>query len=99
MPGDTPVTTPEAFTVAFPLLLPHTGLSNRPTPWTRLITSDHARAIASTGGVVGIWPVNDVAHVNSYANSIARMVDVVGVDHVSIGTDQMGLLGPSSLPS
>src|SRR5579871_242119 len=73
-----------------PLLLSHTGLGNRPTPWTRLITSDHARAIASTGGVVGIWPVNDVAHVNSYANGIARMVDVIGVDHVGIGTDQMG---------
>jgi membrane dipeptidase len=86
-------------TTAKPLLLSHTGLSNRPSPWTRFITSDHARAIASTGGVVGIWPVNDVAHVNSYANGIARMVDVIGVDHVGIGTDQMGLLGPSSLPS
>ena len=36
---------------------------------------------------------------SSYAGGIARMVDVVGVDHVGIGTDQMGLLGPSSLPS
>ena len=88
-----------AATTSKPLLLSHTGLGNRPTPWTRLITSDHARAIASTGGVVGIWPVNDVAHVNSYASGIARMVDVIGVDHVGIGTDQMGLLGPSSLPS
>jgi len=86
-------------TTAKPLLLSHTGLSNRPTPWTRLITSDHARAIASTGGMVGIWPVQDVANVSSYAGGIARMVDVIGVDHVGIGTDQMGLLGPSSLPS
>jgi len=86
-------------TTTKPLLLSHTGLSDRPNPWTRLITSDHARAVASTGGVVGIWPVQDVAHVNSYANGIARMVDVIGVDHVGIGTDQMGLLGPSSLPS
>jgi membrane dipeptidase len=86
-------------TTAKPLLLSHTGLGNRPTPWTRLITSDHARAIASTGGVVGIWPVQDVANVSSYANGIYRMVDVIGVDHVGIGTDQLGLLGPSSLPS
>ncbi|HEY4171035.1 MAG TPA: membrane dipeptidase [Reyranella sp.] len=86
-------------TTAKPLLLSHTGLGNRPTPWTRLITSDHARAIASTGGVVGIWPVQDVANVSSYASGIARMVDVIGVDHVGIGTDQLGLLGPSSLPS
>ena len=40
-----------------------------------------------------------MANVSSYASGIARMVDVIGVDHVGIGTDQMGLLGPSSLPS
>ena len=34
----------------------------------------------------------------SYADSIARMVDVVGVDCVGVGTDQMGLTGPSALP-
>lgn len=84
-----------------PLLLSHTGLSKQPTPWTRLITSDHARAIASTRGVIGIWPVAQVANVAAYADniSISRMVDVVGVDCVGIGTDQLGLLGPSCLPS
>jgi membrane dipeptidase len=88
-----------AATTTKPLLLSHTGLSNRPAPWTRLITSDHARAVASTGGVIGIWPVQDVANVSFYASAIARMVDVVGVDHVGIGTDQLGLQGASSLPS
>ena len=82
-----------------PLVLSHTALSDRPTPWTRLITSDHARAIASTRGVIGIWPVTNAATVKSYADSIARMVDVVGVDYVGIGTDQLGLQGPSCLPS
>ena len=86
-------------TTTKPLVLSHTALSNRPNPWTRLITSDHARAIASTRGMIGIWPVADVANVSSYATLIARMVDVVGVDHVGIGTDQLGLLGPSCLPS
>jgi membrane dipeptidase len=86
-------------TTSRPLVLSHTALSNRPNPWTRLITSDHARAIASVRGVIGIWPVAEVANVNSYADHIARMVDVVGVDHVGIGTDQLGLTGPSCLPS
>jgi len=86
-------------TTAKPLVLSHTALRNRPSPWTRLITSDHARAIASTRGVIGIWPVAEVANVSAYADNIARMVDVVGVDHVGIGTDQLGLLGPSALPS
>lgn len=88
-----------AATTTKPLLLSHTALGNRPQPWTRLITSDHAKAVAATGGVIGIWPVQDVASPNSYASAIARMVDVVGVDHVGLGTDQQGLLGPSSLPS
>jgi membrane dipeptidase len=86
-------------TTTRPLVLSHTALSNRPYPWTRLITSDHARAVASTRGVIGIWPVAQVANVNSYAENIARMVEVVGIDHVGIGTDHLGLLGPSCLPS
>jgi membrane dipeptidase len=86
-------------TTTRPMILSHTALSDRPNPWTRLITSDHARAIASIRGVIGIWPVTRAANVASYAESIARMVDVVGVDHVGIGTDQMGLQGPSAMPS
>ena len=86
-------------TTTKPLILSHTALSDRPEPWTRLITSDHARAIASIGGVVGIWPVQQVANVSAYAEAMARMVKVIGIDHVGIGTDQLGLLGPSSMPS
>jgi membrane dipeptidase len=86
-------------TTTKPLILSHTALSDRPSPWTRLINSDHARAIASIRGVIGIWPVAQVANVAAYADNIARMVDVVGVDCVGIGTDQMGLQGPSCMPS
>jgi len=86
-------------TTSKPMVLSHTALSDRPNPWTRLITSDHARAIASIRGVIGIWPVTQAANVQSYADSISRMVDVVGVDHVGIGTDQLGLTGPSAMPS
>jgi membrane dipeptidase len=82
-----------------PLVLSHTGLTQRPALWTRLITPDHAKLIASTGGVIGIWPVNTNPSIKSYAEGFFRMIDVVGVDHVGLGTDQMGLLGPSSLPS
>jgi membrane dipeptidase len=82
-----------------PLVLSHTALNDRPTPWTRLITSDHARAIAATGGVIGIWPVNQHPSIRDYADSFYRMIDVVGVDHVGIGTDQLGLQGQSSMPS
>ncbi|HYD07076.1 MAG TPA: membrane dipeptidase [Reyranella sp.] len=82
-----------------PLVLSHTGLNDRQNPWTRFITSDHARAIASTRGVIGIWPVTRSGDIKSYADSIARMADVVGVDHVGIGTDHLGLQGASALPN
>jgi membrane dipeptidase len=28
----------------------------RPRPWTRRITPAHARIVAATGGVIGLWP-------------------------------------------
>jgi membrane dipeptidase len=82
-----------------PLVLSHTSLSDRPSPWTRQITSDHARAVASTGGVIGIWPVMAYfPNMVSYADGFAKMAEVVGVDHVGLGTDLLGLGGPSTLP-
>ena len=84
-----------------PLVLSHTSLSDRSAPWTRQITSDHARAIAATGGVIGIWPIPAYfPNIVSYAtDGFARMVDVVGIDHVGLGTDQLGLPGGSTMPS
>jgi membrane dipeptidase len=79
-----------------PLLLSHTALrgskAQGPTPLTeRQITPDHARAIAETGGSIGIW--HFFASVERYVDGLKEMVDVVGVDHVSIGTDQGGTAG------
>ena len=83
-----------------PLVLSHTSLTERPTAWTRLILPDHARAVAATGGVIGIWPIVQLfPTIAAYAGAFARMVDVVGIDHVGLGTDQLGLPGGSSLPS
>jgi membrane dipeptidase len=74
-----------------PLLLSHTALLDSramgPTPLKgRQVTRDHARAIAETGGSVGIW--HFFASLDRYVDGLKEMVDVVGVDHVSIGTDQ-----------
>jgi membrane dipeptidase len=83
-----------------PLVLSHTSLTQRPAPWTRLVTPDHAKAVASTGGVIGIWPLIELFPTyQAYAGAFARMVDFVGIDHVGLGTDQMGLVGGSTLPS
>jgi membrane dipeptidase len=74
-----------------PLLLSHTALSGSqamgPTPLTgRQITADHARAIAETGGSIGIW--HFFSSLDKYVDGLKEMAEIVGVDHVSIGTDQ-----------
>jgi len=74
-----------------PLLLSHTALQGSramgPTPLTgRQISRDHARAIAETGGSIGIW--HFFQSLDKYVDGLKEMADVVGVDHVSIGTDQ-----------
>ena len=74
-----------------PLLLSHTAIFESramgPTPLKgRQISRDHARAIAETGGSIGMW--HFFASLDKYVEGVKEMVDVVGVDHVSIGTDQ-----------
>jgi membrane dipeptidase len=81
-----------------PLLLSHTALSGSramgPTPLTaRQVSSDHARAIAETGGSIGIW--HFFSSLGRYVEGLKEMADLVGVDHVSIGTDQH--VAPGSL--
>jgi membrane dipeptidase len=79
-----------------PLVLSHTSLVDNPPPFTRRISPDHARVIAGTGGVIGVWPPAGYFHdMHGYAAGIARMVDIAGIEHVGIGTDQLGLTGPS----
>jgi membrane dipeptidase len=83
-----------------PLILSHTSLTLKPPPYTRLITPDHARVVAGTGGVIGIWPPQSIfPTMDHFAAGMARMVDVVGVDHVGLGSDMLGLTGPSTFDS
>jgi membrane dipeptidase len=82
-----------------PLVLSHTSLApgGVPRPYSRMISADHARAIAGTGGVVGIWPPASLFPDKvAMAAGMARMVDIAGIDHVGLGSDMMGLVGPST---
>ena len=79
-----------------PLLLSHTALrgsrAQGATPLVeRQITPDHARALADTGGSIGIW--HFFATPELYVEGLKEMVEVVGVDHVSIGTDASSSAG------
>lgn len=79
-----------------PLLLSHTAvLGSRamgPTPLKgRQVSPDHARAIAETGGSVGIW--HFFPSLERYVDGLKEMAEIIGVDHVSIGTDQFDARG------
>lgn len=79
---------------AKPVIISHTGLDTqlgknefmakmmRP----RLISKEQSKIVAGAGGVIGVW-----THLSDtpleYAQNIKAMVDVVGIDHVCIGTD------------
>jgi membrane dipeptidase len=81
-----------------PLLLSHTALSGSPamgpTPLApRQISRDHAKMVADTGGAIGIW--HFFPNLDKYVDGLKEMADVVGVDHVCIGTDQQ--VTPGSL--
>ncbi|MHA6847534.1 amidohydrolase family protein [Ralstonia syzygii] len=66
-------------TTSKPLVLSHTALSGRPGLRSRLITADRARAVANTGGVIGVWPnAADYPSLDAMAEGIKRLADAVG---------------------
>ena len=72
-----------------PLLLSHTHVVRQPGPLSRLVSPEHAKVIAQTGGVIGIWAMQtpDATTLSHFVDRIARAVDAVGVDHVGLSTD------------
>ena len=84
-----------AATSTRPLVISHSALATRPGTRSRLITPDHARVIAGTGGVIGVWPSSGTFRdLRAMAEGIKRMADVVGVEHVGLGTDMLGFISP-----
>lgn len=72
-----------------PVVVSHTGVKGT-CDNTRNLTDQQIKAIAKTGGVIGIgyWPTaicgNNAA---SIAKAIRYVVDLVGVDYVGLGSD------------
>lgn len=81
---------------ARPPIVSHTGLIGACDTW-RNLSDDAAKRIADKGGVIGIgfWP--DAVCGNTPADivrSIRHAVEVVGLDHVAIGSDFDGCTIP-----
>jgi microsomal dipeptidase-like Zn-dependent dipeptidase len=77
-----------------PVVSSHTG-ARAVQDFARYLADDELRAIASTGGVVGLWPyrarrygVHTVGDLIAHARHIA---DTIGPEHLAIGTDMNGV--------
>ena len=71
-----------------PVMISHSHLAGSGESHPRLLSREHARAVARSGGLVGAWPSGvALASFDDFLDEILRMVDVLGVEHVAIGTD------------
>lgn len=77
-----------------PVVISHTGLDTRlgQNPSMahmmrpRLISKEQAKIVANTGGIIGVWThLSDTPQ--EYAHNIRALVDIIGIDHVCLGTD------------
>ncbi|MVN74783.1 peptidase M19 [Hymenobacter sp. HMF4947] len=77
-----------------PVLVSHTGLDTQlgqdpnmaRLMKPRLISKEQAKTVAEAGGVIGVW-THLADSPLAYAQNVRALVDVVGIDHVCIGTD------------
>lgn len=79
-----------------PLILSHSILKiddSRPLA-ARAISEAHAKLVAKTGGVIGAWPSGFNAGFDEFVDNTKRLIDVVGIDHVGLGTDMDGNFKP-----
>lgn len=79
-----------------PVAATHSGARAR-QDFPRFLSDEELRAIAGTGGVVGLWPYNhrgrgvrDVSDLVAHARHVA---DLVGPEHLCLGTDMNGVPG------
>jgi membrane dipeptidase len=74
-----------------PMLFSHTGVRAL-HDGDRYLSDDEILAIASKGGVIGIWPSGES---NPTMDDMVRNIDyvrkLVGIDHVGIGSDLRGM--------
>ena len=71
-----------------PIMISHSHLAKSGADHPRLLSAEHASVVAEGGGLIGAWPAGVALEtLDDYCVEICRLVDVVGMDHVAIGTD------------
>jgi membrane dipeptidase len=86
-----------------PLLWSHSSISRFRSDYrsgrgqVMSISKDNAAEIAKGGGVIGIWPsLSNYTSIENYGESLVKLIDWVGEDHLAFGTDMSGL-GPMAI--
>jgi microsomal dipeptidase-like Zn-dependent dipeptidase len=81
---------------AAPVVSSHSG-ARAVEDFARFLADDELRAVAGTGGVVGLWPYRALGHgARTMADLMAHarhVADVAGPGHLAIGTDMNGVPG------
>lgn len=79
-----------------PVVSTHTG-ARALQDFPRFLADDEIRAIASTGGLVGLWPYRyhgrGAADLRDLVAHARHFADLVGAEHIAIGTDMNGVPG------
>lgn len=71
-----------------PIVISHSHLAAPGAAHPRLLSEEHALSVARAGGIIGAWPSGvSSTTLHDYVDEICRLVDLVGVEHVAIGTD------------
>lgn len=79
-----------------PIILSHVGI-RRLVDSPRAATDEQIKAVADTGGVVGVtshpnfnWRGGERRpHLNDFLDGLEAAIEIVGIDHVGIGTDHV----------
>ncbi len=79
-----------------PLVSSHTG-ARALQDFRRYLSDEEALAVAATGGLVGLWPFrfgeDGMADVADFSRHAAYLAELIGPEHLCIGTDMNGVTG------
>ncbi len=61
---------------------------------TGFMSTRHAQAVADSGGIIGAFPGSLNKTFDGFIDNLLHLVDIVGIDHVGLGTDMDGNINP-----
>ena len=80
---------------ATPIMISHSALDHEQRHHPRLLSAEHAQVVASGGGLVGASPSGVTSTtLDDFVVEIVRLIELIGVDLVGIGTDMDANYGP-----